>query len=167
MLDAVQTLRDLIRIDTANPPGDEMRLLTVLRDILVSGGAQVALQPLAHGRRGNLVARLPGKQQGLAPLVLISHVDVVPANPAAWTHPPFAAVVEDGYIYGVFCAERHDPNQPNDLSAATASAAIARSRITPVVVSSVPPITSGINSFRSFNIVLTRSAPSSMVKCGL
>ena len=100
MLDAVQTLRDLIRIDTANPPGDEMRLLAVLRDILVSGGAQVALQPLAHGRRGNLVARLPGKQQGLAPLVLLSHVDVVPANPAAWTHPPFAAVVEDGYIYG-------------------------------------------------------------------
>lgn len=35
---------------------------------------------------------------------------------------------EDGYIYGVFCAERHDPNQPNDLSAATASAAIARTR---------------------------------------
>jgi 4-O-beta-D-mannosyl-D-glucose phosphorylase len=35
---------------------------------------------------------------------------------------------EDGWIYGVFCAERHDDNQPNDLSAATATAAIARTK---------------------------------------
>ncbi len=35
---------------------------------------------------------------------------------------------EDGWIYGVFCAERHDESQPNDLSAATASAAIARTK---------------------------------------
>lgn len=33
---------------------------------------------------------------------------------------------EDGWIYGIFCAERHDDSQPNDLSAATATAAIAR-----------------------------------------
>jgi 4-O-beta-D-mannosyl-D-glucose phosphorylase len=35
---------------------------------------------------------------------------------------------QDGYIYGVFCAERHDPSQPGDLSAATATAAIARTK---------------------------------------
>jgi len=35
---------------------------------------------------------------------------------------------EDGWIYGVFCAERHDPSQPADLSAATATAGIARTR---------------------------------------
>lgn len=35
---------------------------------------------------------------------------------------------EDGYIYGVFCAERHDDSQPADLSAATATAAIARQK---------------------------------------
>ena len=35
---------------------------------------------------------------------------------------------EDGYIYGVFCAERHDDSRPADLSAATATAAIARTR---------------------------------------
>lgn len=33
---------------------------------------------------------------------------------------------EDGWIYGVFCAERHDDSQPGDLSAATATAGIAR-----------------------------------------
>ena len=35
---------------------------------------------------------------------------------------------EDGWIYGVFCAERHDDSQPGNLSAATATAAIARTR---------------------------------------
>ena len=35
---------------------------------------------------------------------------------------------EDGYIYGVFCAERHDDSMPGDLSAATATAAIARTK---------------------------------------
>ena len=35
---------------------------------------------------------------------------------------------EDGWIYGVFCAERHDELHPNDMSAATASAAIARTK---------------------------------------
>ncbi|MBO4268781.1 MAG: glycosidase [Bacteroidaceae bacterium] len=35
---------------------------------------------------------------------------------------------EDGWIYGVFCAERHDDTQPGNLSAATATAAIARTR---------------------------------------
>lgn len=35
---------------------------------------------------------------------------------------------EDGWIYGVFCAERHDDSQPNDLSAATATAGIARTK---------------------------------------
>jgi 4-O-beta-D-mannosyl-D-glucose phosphorylase len=35
---------------------------------------------------------------------------------------------EDGWIYGVFCAERHDDNHPEDLSAATATAGIARTK---------------------------------------
>jgi 4-O-beta-D-mannosyl-D-glucose phosphorylase len=35
---------------------------------------------------------------------------------------------EDGWIYGVFCAERHDDSQPGNLSAATATAGIARTK---------------------------------------
>lgn len=35
---------------------------------------------------------------------------------------------EDGYVYGVFCAERHDDSRPGDLSAATATAGIARTK---------------------------------------
>ena len=35
---------------------------------------------------------------------------------------------EDGWVYGIFCAERHDDSKPGDLSAATATAAIARTK---------------------------------------
>lgn len=35
---------------------------------------------------------------------------------------------EDGYVYGLFCVERHDDSQPGDLSAATAACGIARTK---------------------------------------
>ena len=44
--------------------------------------------------------RLHGDGTGGEPLLLLSHLDVVPAPPDRWTHPPFAADIADGYIYG-------------------------------------------------------------------
>lgn len=35
---------------------------------------------------------------------------------------------EDGWIYGLFCAERHDDSKPNDLSAAVARCGVARTK---------------------------------------
>src|SRR5690606_32045589 len=49
--------------------------------------------------RGNVVARLPGSGEE-APLLLMSHMDVVPAEPEFWEHPPFAGEVAGGYIWG-------------------------------------------------------------------
>jgi acetylornithine deacetylase/succinyl-diaminopimelate desuccinylase-like protein len=49
--------------------------------------------------RGSLVARLRGTGE-LPPLLLMSHLDVVPAEAACWEHPPFAAEVHDGYVWG-------------------------------------------------------------------
>ena len=98
MFDAAQTLKDLIRIDTSNPPGDELRALNHIASLLLDFGAQVAVQ--SNGRRGNLVARIPGAGGGLAPLVFLSHVDVVPADAAKWRFPPFEAKEDGGYIYG-------------------------------------------------------------------
>ena len=100
MIDSLQTLRELLRADTSNPPGNEMRALTVLTSLLEGTGAQVAVQPLANGLRGNLVARLPGTNPKHPPLVLLSHVDVVPAHSAEWRFPPFEAMQEDGFLYG-------------------------------------------------------------------
>ena len=50
--------------------------------------------------RGSVHARLRGDGTGGEPLLLLSHLDVVPAPPDRWTHPPFAADIADGYIYG-------------------------------------------------------------------
>jgi acetylornithine deacetylase/succinyl-diaminopimelate desuccinylase-like protein len=50
--------------------------------------------------RGSVHVRLHGDGTGGQPLLLLSHLDVVPAPPDRWTHPPFAADIADGYIYG-------------------------------------------------------------------
>jgi carboxypeptidase PM20D1 len=47
-----------------------------------------------------LLVTWAGKDASLAPVVLCAHLDVVPADPNRWTHPPFAGVVKDGYIWG-------------------------------------------------------------------
>jgi len=49
-------------------------------------------------------------------------------NPATNVYDMRLTRHEDGWIYGVFCAERHDDSRPGDLSAATATAGIARTK---------------------------------------
>lgn len=102
--------RELIRFDTSNAPeaalgrhpGSETAAATYLRDYLVDAGVDcelIARDPL----RANLVARIPGTGDGdpAASLAFVGHLDVVPADPRGWTHPPFAAVVdEDGWLWG-------------------------------------------------------------------
>ncbi len=94
----VDVLRDLVRIDTTNPPGNEVLAARYLADLLAPAGVQTQVVESAPGR-GNLIARLRGSGQA-KPLMLMGHLDVVAANPAEWTHPPFAADVEDGFVWG-------------------------------------------------------------------
>jgi acetylornithine deacetylase/succinyl-diaminopimelate desuccinylase-like protein len=94
----VELLRTLIRFDTSNPPGNEGACVAYLRDLLERAGLATQLFALDPDRP-NLLARLPGR--GLAPpLLLHGHVDVVPTAGQRWTHPPFAADVADGFIWG-------------------------------------------------------------------
>lgn len=97
---AAELLKALVRADTSDPPGNELAALDILADVLAGAGVAAAVQPTAPGR-GNLLACVPATRPGgEAPLVLLSHVDVVPADPAQWDYPPFAARQVDGYIYG-------------------------------------------------------------------
>ncbi len=91
-------LQDLIRIDTTNPPGNETRAAEYLAGILKREGIEPTLLEAAPNR-GNLVARLKGDGRA-APLLLMVHLDVVPAESPYWTHPPFGAEIADGFIYG-------------------------------------------------------------------
>jgi len=95
---AIQFLQDLIRIDTTNPPGNELPAAQFLADVLRKEGLEPMVIESAPGR-GNVVARLRGDGSE-RPLLLMSHLDVVPAVAQEWSHPPFAAEVADGYIWG-------------------------------------------------------------------
>jgi len=99
----IETLRDLIRIPSINPPppgGDgETRVARYLEARLRAIGLQPEILESVPGR-ASVHARLRGDGTGGDPFLLLSHLDVVPAPPDRWTHDPFAAVIADGYVYG-------------------------------------------------------------------
>jgi len=98
----VESLRDLIRIPSINPPdpaGPELDVARYLAGALRDVGIPATVYEPVPGR-GSVVARLRGDGTGGEPLLLLSHLDVVPAPLDGWTHDPFAGNVEDGWIYG-------------------------------------------------------------------
>ncbi len=96
--EASQYLQALIRIDTSNPPGNETPAARYLADVLLDDGIVAEL----HGPdpdRLSLVARVAGNGER-RPLLLVSHLDVVPATQAGWSVDPFAGVIKDGAVWG-------------------------------------------------------------------
>jgi acetylornithine deacetylase/succinyl-diaminopimelate desuccinylase-like protein len=91
-------LQDLVRIDTTNPPGNETNAAEYLAGVLKREGFEPQILESAPGR-GNLVARLKGDGRA-APLMLMVHTDVVPAEADKWTRPPFSGDIHDGHIWG-------------------------------------------------------------------
>ncbi len=96
--EAVRLLQALIRFDTTNPPGNELPAAQFVAEELRAAGYEPTLLESAAGR-GNVIARLEGDGSE-RPLLLFGHLDVVPAEPEHWTHPPFESVVADGFIWG-------------------------------------------------------------------
>ncbi len=94
----VDVLRHLVRIDTTNPPGNEIEAARYLARLLNPAGIETRIVEPAPGR-GNLIARLRSAGQG-KPLLLMGHLDVVSANAREWRYPPFAAEIHDGFIWG-------------------------------------------------------------------
>lgn len=96
--EALAHLKALVAFDTTNPPGNEMPAARYLEGVLKKEGFDPVVIESAP-RRGNLVARLKGDGTE-KPLLLLSHLDVVPAEEEHWEVPPFAAEIKDGYLYG-------------------------------------------------------------------
>ena len=94
--DALATLSRYVQFNTTNPPGAELAAAHWLRDQIIARGitTDVTVFEPAVGR-GLVLARIPGSEP-LKPLVLNHHIDVVAADPAAWTHPPFSGAIADG-----------------------------------------------------------------------
>src|SRR5271163_1060325 len=100
-LEATEWLAGLVRINTANPPGNELASARYLAEILQKEGIQPAIIETGPGR-GAVVARL---QAGPMPdpkraVLLLGHMDVVGVDAAKWTQEPFSGAVKDGAIWG-------------------------------------------------------------------
>ena len=91
-------LQNLLRLQTVNPPGNETLANSYIRDQLAEVGIESDLLEAQPGR-ANLLARWRGDDTA-RPLLLMGHVDVVPAEAAYWSHPPFAGEIADGFLWG-------------------------------------------------------------------
>ena len=94
--EAVEILRDYIRIDTTNPPGREEAAARYLQRILQREGLQPELF-LPTPERANLLVKIG---DGKGAFLLLHHMDVVPAERDKWSVDPFAAELRNGYIWG-------------------------------------------------------------------
>jgi acetylornithine deacetylase/succinyl-diaminopimelate desuccinylase-like protein len=96
-MDPVTLLAEYVRIDTTNPPGDCRAAAELLCRVLVEND----LTPITFGatpEKPNVLCHVGGTEE--PGLVLIHHMDVVPARAEEWTVPPFSAQIRDGYMYG-------------------------------------------------------------------
>jgi acetylornithine deacetylase/succinyl-diaminopimelate desuccinylase-like protein len=105
---AVTWMQEYLRIDTTNPPGNEMKAVAFYKKILDEEGIENRVFEYAPGR-GDLWARIPATSSGSAsetsgshprPIVLLNHMDVVTSDASHWRVPPFSGEIKDGYIWG-------------------------------------------------------------------
>jgi len=96
--ETMQHFQALLRLDTSSPPGNEIRAVEYLKQVLDKEG--VPNQVFAKDpKRPNIVARIKGNGKK-RPILVMGHTDVVTVDPAKWTHPPFGAARSGGYVYG-------------------------------------------------------------------
>ena len=115
---AVTWMQEYLRIDTTNPPGNEMRAVEFYKKILDQEGIENRAFEYAPGR-GDLWARIPrnsGSSDGdqnphpvaqdatrvghPRPIILLNHMDVVTSDATHWKVPPFSGEIRDGYLWG-------------------------------------------------------------------
>jgi acetylornithine deacetylase/succinyl-diaminopimelate desuccinylase-like protein len=96
--EAIHHLQEYIRINTVNPPGNEVEGARFLKKIFDAESIPCQIFEPSPGR-GNLLATLKGNGKK-RPILLLSHIDVVPVEKERWTVDPFAGIMQDGYLYG-------------------------------------------------------------------
>jgi acetylornithine deacetylase/succinyl-diaminopimelate desuccinylase-like protein len=105
--ETVSFLKDLIRIDTQDPPGNESKVAEYIAKVFQREGIAYEILETVPGR-ASIVARLKG-DGSRKPVLLMAHEDVVPVDRAHWTEDPFAAIEKDGVIYGRGASDDKSP----------------------------------------------------------
>ncbi len=96
---ATELLSKYIQINTTNPPGNEIAAARFLREKFLAEGIPATTWEPEPGR-GVVAARLHGIGKHNKAIILLSHMDVVPANAKDWEAPPFSGQVKDGKVWG-------------------------------------------------------------------
>jgi acetylornithine deacetylase/succinyl-diaminopimelate desuccinylase-like protein len=91
-------MREYLRIDTSNPPGNELTAAEFFHRLFEQAGIPNTIYPYAPGR-ANICAVIKGDGT-LRPLVLLNHMDVVQADARSWRLPPFSGEILNGEMYG-------------------------------------------------------------------
>ena len=96
--EATHYLQEYLRIDTVNPPGNEVEGARFFKNIFDAESIPCQVFEPSPGR-GSLLATLKGTSKK-RPILLLNHIDVVPVERERWTVDPFEGIVQDGYLYG-------------------------------------------------------------------
>jgi acetylornithine deacetylase/succinyl-diaminopimelate desuccinylase-like protein len=99
--ETAQRLSEYLRINTSNPPGNELATARWLKGVLAKEGIEGQILDTAElgPGRANFYARIKGNGAGKA-IALVHHMDVVPVSREFWSVDPFAGLIKDGYVWG-------------------------------------------------------------------
>jgi acetylornithine deacetylase/succinyl-diaminopimelate desuccinylase-like protein len=96
--EAVELLSGYLQVDTTNPPGKERPGALFLQKVLEREGVGSTLLE-SQPERGSILCRMKGSGE-YPPLILLHHIDVVPAEAEKWKYPPYSGRVVNGEIWG-------------------------------------------------------------------
>jgi acetylornithine deacetylase/succinyl-diaminopimelate desuccinylase-like protein len=97
---AVDLVRQYIRIASVNPPADTRATAALFKAELERNGLKPVIYAAGPENQTNLLVRIEGRDRTKKPLLLLNHFDVVPVDAKAWRVDPFAAEIQDGFIWG-------------------------------------------------------------------
>lgn len=97
---ALDLLQQYVRIESIDPPANTAEAAKFVKRVLEQGGIEARLYTSGPAGQTNLVARVAGRDRSKKPLLLLNHLDVVPVDRKAWKFDPFAAVIQNGEIWG-------------------------------------------------------------------
>lgn len=103
-------LKELVEINTTHSVGSTVVAAEAMAKHMRAAGfpAEDVVVVENAPRKGNLVVRLRGRNTGRKPILLLSHIDVVEADPKDWTLPPFEFIEREGIFYGRGVADDKD-----------------------------------------------------------
>ena len=99
-IESMKLFQEYLRIDTSNPPGDVRKAVHWLSLQFEENNISYETFTVNEDpRRMHILAEFPGSNKSLKPLLLLNHIDVVPADYSSWSVDPFKAEIIDDVIY--------------------------------------------------------------------